>query len=151
MPGRMREVGGRLVRLSDTMLARVEHLATLANVTISDVVNYVLAEVFEGEAQPRPEVVDESPRQAEPPRRSRGPASVIPITRNRCALPPPRGSIGSIEFLCGDLDYLRLQAADLRRAAQQVRADAVEACGRAHRARHRAQDTLDRARAEQAG
>jgi hypothetical protein len=149
MPGRIRVFDGRFVRLSDAMLAKVEHLAKLANVTPSDVVNYVLAEVFEGEDLPRPEVVDEPPRPAEPPRRSRGPASVIPITRNRCPLPPP--PCRSIESLWGDLDYLRLQAADLRRAAQQVRAHAADACGRASQARHRAQDALDRARAEQAG
>jgi hypothetical protein len=136
------------VRLSDAMLARVEHLAKLAHVTTSDVVNYVLAEVFESEDPPRPEVVDEPLRPAAPPRRSRGPASVIPITRNRCPLPPPHRSI---DFLWGDLDYLRLQAADLRRAAQQVRAHAVDACGRASQARHQAQDALERARAGQAG
>jgi hypothetical protein len=149
MPGRIHKAGGSVVRLNAAMLARVEHLAKLAHVTPSDVVNYVLAEVFEGEGQDqsRPEIVDESPGPVGPPRRSRGPASVIPITRNRCPLPPPRGSIGSVEFLCGDLDYLRLQAADLRRVAQQVRAHAVDACGKANQARHLAQDSLNRVRA----
>jgi hypothetical protein len=148
MPGRIREVGGRLVRLSDAMLARVEHLAKLANVTTSDVVNYVLSEVFEGEDQAQPEAVAEPPRPVARRRRARGPADVIPITRSRCPLPP---APGSIEFLFGDLRYLRLQAADLRQSARQLRADAVDACGRAVRARHCAQDLLDRARAYQTG
>jgi hypothetical protein len=144
MPGRIREVGGRFVRLSDTMLARVEHLAKLANVTASDVVNYVLAEVFEGLEQVQPETVPEPSRPAGPRRQSRGPAEVIPITRNR----PPRGPI---EFLLADLDYLRLQAADLRRSARKVRARAADACGRATRARRDAQDALDCARPYEAG
>jgi hypothetical protein len=148
MPGRIREVGGRFVRLSEAMLARVERLAKLANVTTSDVVNYVLVEVFEGEDQPQPEAVPEPPRPAGPRRRPRGPARVISITRNRCPLPPRPGSI---EFLLGDLGYLRLQAAALRKSAQKVRANAADACGRADRARHKAQDALNRARAYETG
>jgi hypothetical protein len=147
MPGRIPKIGGRFVRLSEAMLARVEHLAKLANVSTSDVVNYVLAEVFEEETQSPPEAVAESPGANPSSRRSR-PADVIPITRNRCPLPPPRGSI---EFLLGDLEYLRLQAAELRRSAQRVRANAADACDRADRARHHAQDTLDRTRARQTG
>jgi hypothetical protein len=149
MRGRIREVSGRLVRLSEGMLARVEHLAKLANVTTSDVVNYVLTEVFEGEDRPQPEAaVPELPRPAPPRRQPRGPADVIPITRNRCPVAPsPR----SIQLMFGDLDYLRLQAADSRKLARRARAYAADVCERASRARHRAQDALDCARAYQTG
>jgi hypothetical protein len=88
MPGRVRPQDQRLIRLSDTMLGKVEHLARLAGVSASDVVEFVLIEVFDGDG-----FLDPSPpdgREADPPLRkpgasvpSRSPADVISITRRR--------------------------------------------------------------------
>jgi hypothetical protein len=141
MPGRIRQISGRFVRLSEATLARVEHLAALAHVTTSDIVNFVLAEVFETEDQrAQAEPIAAAPRPPVVPRRSRGPADVIPITRKRGPIPSLRSPLAA-QF--GDLDYLRLQAADLRRSAQRLRACAVDACCRADRARASAQITLE--------
>jgi hypothetical protein len=47
MPGRVRRLDRLYVRLSDQMLTHVDHLAHLAGVSASDVINYVLSEAFE--------------------------------------------------------------------------------------------------------
>jgi hypothetical protein len=141
MPGRIRQIGGRLVRLNEATLARVEHLATLTHVTTSDIVNFVLAEVFEAEdQQAQAEPIAAPPRPPMAPQRSRGPAHVIPITRKRGPIPSPGSPLAGP---LGNLHYLRLQAADLRRSAQRVRAYAADACCKADRARAGALTTLE--------
>lgn len=47
MPGKVRPLDRHYVRLTDHALAHVEHLARLAGVSPSDVINYVVSEVFE--------------------------------------------------------------------------------------------------------
>jgi hypothetical protein len=47
VPGKVRPLDRHYVRLTDHALAHVEHLARLAGVSPSDVINYVVSEVFE--------------------------------------------------------------------------------------------------------
>jgi hypothetical protein len=136
MPGRIRTIDRHYVRLNDTMLRRVDDLAQMAGVSASDVVSFVLSEVFETGAL-GPELGEDSPTETpkaavprRPAPRSQRPADVIPITRrHRKASQTAR----IFEFL--DLGYLRRQADEARRQAQTARACAVAACWRANSAR----------------
>jgi hypothetical protein len=69
-----------VVRLSPRLYASVERLAALAGVTPSDVVEFVLGEIFEGDL-----AAPATPPPAPPGASSRPPARVIPITRARHA------------------------------------------------------------------
>ena len=143
MPNRIRTLDRHYIRLNDTLLEHVDRLARMAGVSSSDVLHFVLSEVFEGGlpassddsgpvAEEPPVVTPEPvlPRRRAPVRR---PADVIPITRKALrGRPQPR----LLQFL--DLPYLRRHAADLRRHAQNARACAMEACIRATDARGRA-------------
>jgi len=88
MLGKARPLDRRLIRLSDTMLGKVEHLARLAGVSPSDVVEFVLIEVFDGDgfldpSPPDGREADPSPRKPGASVPSRSPADVISITRRR--------------------------------------------------------------------
>jgi hypothetical protein len=147
MAGRIRAIDCRFIRLTDPVRANVDRLARLAGVTGSEVVNFVLTEVF-AEADDADGTVAPAPTPSPVPvprRRARGPADVIPITRRETTkhatvareheVPP-----GRIDL---DLGYLRLLAADARRIAQKVRVDAAAACCRADRARDKANRALE--------
>ncbi|TMQ15119.1 MAG: hypothetical protein E6K82_26150 [Candidatus Rokuibacteriota bacterium] len=102
-----------IVRLSPRLYASVDRLAGLAGVTPSDVVEFVLGEILEGELASA-----WTPPPAPPGPSSKSPARVIPITRAR----------------------RRARNAGRRRApkAQPARARAMAAGGRASRASPRA-------------
>ena len=148
MPNRIRTLDRHYVRLNDTILEQVNRLARMAGVSPSDVLHFVLSEVFEGGLPANSEdsgpVVEEppvvTPEPVLPRRRApvRRPADVIPITRKAArGRPQPR----VLQFV--DLEYLRRQAADLRRHAQNTRASAMEACIRATDARARAHGLVE--------
>jgi hypothetical protein len=167
MPGKIRTFDRRFIRLSDTNLASVEHLARLAGVTPSDVVDFVLTEVLEGacladhELTERPglPITPHVPHRAKAPARPcRRPADVIPIDRRHGCLkesdPPEVHTqvrtavpivVPILEYR--DLTYLRRAALEVRGLARTTRAHAVEACHRATCARDRAATVLEQARA----
>src|SRR5262249_17339370 len=96
MPGRIRTIDRHYVRLDDTMLRRVDDLARMAGVSASEVLNFVLSEVFETGALGSELVEDPPEERAEAPvrrpaARFRRPADVIPIRRrHRKAFPETR-------------------------------------------------------------
>jgi hypothetical protein len=142
MPNRIRTLDRHYVRLNDTMMEHVDRLARMAGVSPSDVLQFVLSEVFEAGLPANSDdsgpVTEESPEPVLPRRRVRRPADVIPITRKAARdRPQPR----VLRFV--DPAYLRRQAADLCRHAQNTRACAVEACDRATDARARAHNLVE--------
>jgi hypothetical protein len=85
MAGRVRPWDRRFVRLSDPVLAQVEHLARLAGVGVDHVVEFILTEAL-SQGLPQPGATREPP--PPPPGKSRRgrpqrSADVIPIARNR--------------------------------------------------------------------
>jgi hypothetical protein len=123
MPSRIRRLQP-VIRLSERVLLPVQRLAHLAGVSCSEVIEFFLAELFEGEAVPEPAP---APRPA-PPAPGR-PAAVIPIGRARRARAP------SAVTPSGDSGWLLARSAELRERARQARDHAAAACERALRAR----------------
>jgi hypothetical protein len=145
MPGKVRLID-RGIHLSGPVRAQVEYLARLAGVAPSEIVNFVLTEVFSGEDGESllPEGVPADPlrRRAFESQRQRGPADVIPIQRHRRATAPASRVPGDYY----DHAYLRRQAASLRQTAHAARARAAEVCKLARGARTRAEEFLRYAR-----
>ena len=139
MPGRVRRLDRHYVRLSSHTLAHVEHLARLAGVSSSDVIHYVLSEVFEGglPAADRADVSPTPPIAPAVPSRRR-PAEVIPITRRH------RVEAGRAEPVIPDHAGLRERASEVRRLAREARERAAAARGRADSAQERARQALSR-------
>ena len=100
------------LRLNERVLAPVRHLARMAGVSPEEIIEFVLAEVFEGDLVPAV------------PRRSGPPAAVIPISRGRTW---PMNEV--------DLFALRQSAESTRRRAREARRDAAAACDAAISAR----------------
>jgi hypothetical protein len=88
MPGKIRALDHRPIRLSEPVRQTIERLARLANVTPSEIVDFILTEVLEEAGLPDP-LPDASPA----PSTTRGcrtgtePAAVIPITSARRVRP----------------------------------------------------------------
>jgi hypothetical protein len=84
MPGKIRALDHRPIRLSEPVRQTIERLARLANVTPSEIVDFILTEVLEeaGLPDPLPDAPPVLPM-TRGCRRSPGPASVVPITSAR--------------------------------------------------------------------
>ena len=111
-----------VVRLSDRVLGPVQRLARMAGVSPSEIVEFVLEELFEGDVAPPPAPAPAV--SARPPRL----ATVTPITRAR----RHRGAA------LVDLRALRSHAEQVRQRAQRAREHATAACEAAGSARARA-------------
>jgi hypothetical protein len=81
MAGKIRPLGHRPIRLSEPVRQTIERLARLANVTPSEIVDFILTEVLEEAGLP--EQLPEAPPAAANGGRSAEPAAVIPITSAR--------------------------------------------------------------------
>lgn len=140
MPGRVRRLDRHYVRLSSHTLAHVEHLARLAGVSSSDVINYVLSEVFEGGLPAADRAgVPPTPPIAPAVSSRRRPAEVIPITRRH------RVEAGRAEpVTIQDQADLRERASEARRLALGARERAAAARGRVDSAQERARQALSR-------
>lgn len=140
MPGRVRSLDRRRIRLNDALQAHIEYLARLAGVSPDDIVNFVLSEVLEIDepSQPAPGAA------RRPTPRPSHPADVIPITRRR--VPPGKPLAVSPDPLPAldlrDASYLRRQAAEARLHARAARAHAADVCHAAKGARSRADQAL---------
>jgi hypothetical protein len=84
MAGKVHTLDHRPIRLSEPVRQTIERLARLANVTPSEIVDFILTEVLEEAGLP--EQADAPPAGA-PRARSGEPAAVIPITSARRARP----------------------------------------------------------------
>jgi hypothetical protein len=87
MPGKIRPLDHRPIRLSEPVRQTIERLARLANVTPSEIVDFILTEVLEEAGLPEP--LPDAPPPVPTLRRSKspaGPASVVPITSARRSL-----------------------------------------------------------------
>jgi hypothetical protein len=133
MPAKVSPLDRARVRLSGPIVDKVSHLARLAGVTSSDIVNYVLSEVLTDDGPEAPPA-DAPPATPMPHRvrRRREPAAVIPITRGQQAPAPVRMT----------LEELRRRADGVCEHARAARAMAAEACLAAARARDRATASL---------
>ena len=80
MSGKIRPLDQRSIRLSEPVRHTIERLARLANVTPSEIVDFILTEVLQEAGLPEP-TADDSP--ARPAPRHSGPADVVPITSAR--------------------------------------------------------------------
>jgi hypothetical protein len=79
MNGKIRPLDQRSVRLSEPVRQTIERLARLANVTPSEIVDFILTEVLQEAGLPDPVPADPEDR----PARHAGPADVVPITSAR--------------------------------------------------------------------
>ena len=84
MAGKIRPLDHRPIRLSEPVRRTIERLARLANVTPSEIVDFILSEVLEEAGLPEP-APDPSPAAVRHGSRSAEPAAVIPITSARRA------------------------------------------------------------------
>jgi hypothetical protein len=80
MTGKIRPLDQRSIRLSEPVRQTIERLARLANVTPSEIVDFILTEVLQEAGLPDPVVADHQDR---PAARHSGPADVVPITSAR--------------------------------------------------------------------
>ena len=88
MPGKIRPLDHRPIRLSEPVRQTIERLARLANVTPSEIVDFILSEVLEEAGLPDP--LPDVPPAASATRGGRSasePAAVIPITSARRSRP----------------------------------------------------------------
>ena len=85
MAGKIRPLDHRPIRLSEPVRQTIERLARLANVTPSEIVDFILSEVLEEAGLP--EQLPDAPPAAAATQGSRSaePAAVIPITSARRA------------------------------------------------------------------
>jgi hypothetical protein len=81
MPGHVRSLDRRRIRLNEPLLAHVEYLARLAGVSPDDIVNFVLTEVLEVGDPP----LSMPAAARRPPRRPDRPADIIPIVSHRAS------------------------------------------------------------------
>jgi hypothetical protein len=79
MTGKIRPLDQRSIRLSEPVRQAIEQLARLANVTPSEIVDFILTEVLQEAGLPGPVPAD----QDRPAARHSGPADVVPITSAR--------------------------------------------------------------------
>ena len=86
MPGKIRSLDQRPIRLSEPVRRTIDRLAQLANVTPSEIVDFILTEVLQeaGLPDPTPEAPPAHPVTSSC--RRAGPASVVPITSARRSL-----------------------------------------------------------------
>jgi hypothetical protein len=122
------------VRLSRRVLDPIERLARLSGVSASDIVEYILTELFEGDvtdaataSTPPPEVAPERRRRSGP-----GRTNVISIARARGRRTRDGRRDGH------DMAALRRTAEHARERARVARRHAGEACRAAEAARERA-------------
>jgi hypothetical protein len=85
MAGKIRPLDHRPIRLSEPVRQTIERLARLANVTPSEIVDFILSEVLEEAGLP--EQLPDTPPAAASGGRNAGPAPVIPISSARRARP----------------------------------------------------------------
>ncbi len=83
MAGKIRPLDHRPIRLSEPVRQTIDRLARLANVSPSEIVDFILSEVLEEAGLP--EQLPDAPPAAPHGCRSAGPAAVIPITSARRA------------------------------------------------------------------
>jgi hypothetical protein len=86
MAGKVRPLDQRPIRLSEPVRLTIERLARLANVTPSEIVDFILTEVLQEAGLPDP-LPDAPPASTatRSDRRAAEPAAVIPITSARRA------------------------------------------------------------------
>jgi hypothetical protein len=80
MTGKIRSLDQRSIRLSEPVRQTIERLARLANVTPSEIVDFILTEVLQEAGLPDPLPTDPHER---PAVKHSGPADVVPITSAR--------------------------------------------------------------------
>ena len=85
MAGKIHPLDHRPIRLSEPVRQTIERLARLANVTPSEIVDFILTEVLEEAGLP--EQLPDAPPAVPQRDRSVEPAAVIPITSARRARP----------------------------------------------------------------
>jgi hypothetical protein len=85
MAGKIHPLDHRPIRLSEPVRQTIERLARLANVTPSEIVDFILTEVLEEAGLP--EQLTDAPPPVAPRDRTVEPAAVIPITSARRARP----------------------------------------------------------------
>ena len=83
MQGKIRPLDHRPIRLSEPVRQTIDRLARLANVTPSEIVDFILTEVLQEAGLPDPIPDEPSGRPAAGGYRHTGPASVVPITSAR--------------------------------------------------------------------
>ena len=86
MPGKIRPLDQRPIRLSEPVRRTIDRLARLANVTPSEIVDFILTEVLQEAALPDPTPDAPPAHPAARGCRPSGPASVVPITSARRSL-----------------------------------------------------------------
>lgn len=136
MPGRVRPIDRGFIRLSDPVRAQVEYLARLAGVEPAQIVNFVLSEMLELDADaPAARLPRRSPSVRARPR---PPADVIPITRKQG---PARPRLPVLD--AAETEHLRRRGSEIRQHAQVARARATKARSVAQDARSRTGNLLD--------
>jgi hypothetical protein len=88
MASKIRALDHRPIRLSEPVRQTIERLARLANVTPSEIVDFILTEVLQEAGLPDP--LPDAPPASSAPRADRStsePATVVPITSARRARP----------------------------------------------------------------
>ena len=85
MAGKIHPLDHRPIRLSEPVRQTIERLARLANVTPSEIVDFILTEVLEEAGLP--EQLPDAPPAVAPRDRTVEPAAIIPITSARRARP----------------------------------------------------------------